>query len=168
MTAQQIYDVARGAGFPPATARKMVAVALKESSGNPRAYNGRGADDSYGLWQINLRGSLRSRLDEFGLVSPDDLYNPATNARVAYALWASNDANLERHWAIYSGPGAVAYAAYLAALPAFDDSPSGATDGGGAGDVPADWLKLVPGGDDWRAQLGYGLAAFALVVWLLD
>ena len=44
------------------------------------------SDDSYGLAQINLWGSLRSRLQQFHLGSPSALYNPATNLRVAYAL----------------------------------------------------------------------------------
>jgi hypothetical protein len=125
MTTAEIYALARRVGFPSETARKMTAIAMKESSGNPRAFNGVGLDESYGLWQINMRGALGpARRAEFGLASNDDLYDPEINARIAYSLWGGNDANLERHWAIYTGPGAAAYARYLAALPAFEGSGS--------------------------------------------
>ena len=101
MTAEQIYQVARGPGFPVDTATKMIAIAMKEPSGNPAAFNGRGPDESYGLWQINMKGALAAeRLRQFGLTARTDLYDPNVNARVAYALWAGDDKNLDRHWAI--------------------------------------------------------------------
>lgn len=101
LTPGQIFDVAMGAGFPADTAEKMVAIAMKESSGNTEAHNAKPPDDSYGLWQINMIGAVGvERLRQFGLPDKTALYDPATNARVAFALWNGSDANLDRHWAI--------------------------------------------------------------------
>ncbi len=115
LSASQIYQVARQAGFPAETAVKMTAIALKESAGNTQAYNGVGPDDSYGLWQINMKGNLGTfRLSQFGLSDKSDLYDPLTNAKAAYAIWAGNDANLNAAWAINRG---VDKTRYQAALP---------------------------------------------------
>lgn len=66
-----------------------VAIALRESNLNPGAFNGNKAtgDESYGLFQINLLGSLRSRLQSFGLTDPQQLLDPAANARAAYQMY---------------------------------------------------------------------------------
>jgi len=101
LTTLQLYDLARGAGFPRDTAVKMVAIALRESAGDPRAHNGVPPDDSYGLWQINMLGKLGpARLKLFGISTAADLFDPATNARAAYILWGGNDNNLNVAWAI--------------------------------------------------------------------
>ncbi len=87
LSADQIRQYASGAGFAGDDLNIAVAVALAESGGNPRAYNGVGRDNSYGLWQINMIGSLGpARRKQFGLSSNDQLYDPATNARAAYAI----------------------------------------------------------------------------------
>lgn len=116
----QIYQVAIAAGFPPSTAVKMVAIATKESAGNPNAFNGVAPDLSYGLWQINMidkPGYLlgAERRAQLGISSNDALFDPAVNARAAKMLWAGNDANLARHW--YINDGGLNQARYLAALP---------------------------------------------------
>ena len=67
------------------------AIAMAESSGNPRAYNGSGADSSYGLWQINMRGSLGpARRAQFGLSANEDLFDPNVNARAAVSIYSSS------------------------------------------------------------------------------
>lgn len=69
-----------------------VAVALAESGGNPRAHNGNAAtgDDSYGLFQINMIGDMGpARRKQYGLPNNEALYDPTTNARVAFALYKS-------------------------------------------------------------------------------
>jgi hypothetical protein len=55
-----------------------VAIAEAESGGNVKAYNGKGRDDSYGLWQINMKAHTTA---ELGIGSKDALYDPVTNAR---------------------------------------------------------------------------------------
>lgn len=82
MTSQaQIYALALGAGLTPARAKTAAAIAMAESGGNPAAHNTAGRDDSYGLWQINMKGSLGpARRKQLGLAANADLLDPATNA----------------------------------------------------------------------------------------
>jgi hypothetical protein len=99
-----LYQYALAAGFPQDTAVKMVAIALKESGGNPLAHNTTPPDDSYGLWQINMYGNLAApRMAQFGLSSPSDLFDPSTNAAAAFQTWGFNDNNLQIAWAINDG-----------------------------------------------------------------
>ena len=67
-----------------------VEVAMKESGGNPRAHNGNAStgDNSYGLWQINMIGSMGpSRRKDLKLSSNEQLFDPATNARAAKRIY---------------------------------------------------------------------------------
>lgn len=99
-----LYNLALGAGFPSDTAIKMAAIAMKESGGNPNAYNGTPPDDSYGLWQINMYGYLGpARMAEYGLSDKSQLFDPETNAAAAYSIWGGNDNNLNIGWAINDG-----------------------------------------------------------------
>lgn len=88
----ELEQIALDAGFTPEEARIMAAIALAESSGNPSALNdnpGTG-DLSYGLWQINMIGNLGpGRLNQFGISSYDELYNPTVNARAARSLYVA-------------------------------------------------------------------------------
>lgn len=77
------------AGGPSAVAPLAAAIALAESGGNPAAHNGNSGtgDDSWGLWQINMIGSLGpARRSQFGLSSNAQLADPGTNARAAVAI----------------------------------------------------------------------------------
>lgn len=104
LTAPQILSVAMEAGFPRTVAVSMVAIALRESAGDPAAFNGDSAtgDLSYGLWQINLRGTPLSRFQQLGLpaTKPADLFDPLMNAKAAFILWAGNNQNLRVAWYI--------------------------------------------------------------------
>jgi hypothetical protein len=58
------------------------ALGLAESEGKVTAYNGKGLDASYGIWQINTHGNLGpDRRGKLGLKSNDEFYDPAVNAR---------------------------------------------------------------------------------------
>lgn len=77
------------AGFSGQEFVTAFAVAMAESGGRPDAYNGntRSGDQSYGLFQINMKGRLGpARRAHFGLASNDDLYDPVTNAKVAFEM----------------------------------------------------------------------------------
>ena len=66
-----------------------VAVAMAESGGHPMSHNPdvSTGDNSYGLFQINMLGALGpSRRQEFGLTSNNQLYDPLTNARIAFKM----------------------------------------------------------------------------------
>ena len=77
------------AGFHGHGLDTAVAVAMAESGGHPMAHNtnaGTG-DNSYGLFQINMLGSLGpARLAEYHLSSNNQLFDPLTNAKVAYRM----------------------------------------------------------------------------------
>src|SRR5436309_6417798 len=87
LNAEQIAQHAYRAGFRGEALTTAVAIALAESGGNTRAHNGTPPDNSYGLWQVNMLGSMGpARRKEFGLDSNNDLFNPDENAKAAYAI----------------------------------------------------------------------------------
>lgn len=95
-----LYTLAIAAGLPPARAKIAAAIAVSESGGNPAAHNTTGPDNSYGLWQINMKGRLGPpRLKQFGITSADQLFDPATNAR-AMAILSNKGADF-RPWSTY-------------------------------------------------------------------
>ncbi len=125
LTAAEIYAVARAAGFPPAIAVTMTAIALRESGGDPNAFNGneKTADKSYGLWQINMRDAGIAALIQTKLLPPGhdekQLFHPLVNARAAYLLWGVNNKNLSVCWYIdHPGPYQQRYEAHLPAAQA--------------------------------------------------
>ena len=86
----QLTQFALDAGFPAEIAPTMGRIAMGESSGNPRAFNGKGSDQSYGLMQINMLGDMGpERRAKFGLTSNEDLFDPVTNFRVAKGIYDS-------------------------------------------------------------------------------
>ena len=123
LTPTQVYAYARAAGFPPDTARKMVAIAQRESSLNPNVIGTLNAakETSYGLWQINLKDAGIKALMARNGITADNIRDPQINARAAYLLWAGSDSNLNTAWYIdrYGNQYGYAekYQANLAALP---------------------------------------------------
>ena len=90
LSRQQIRDLAQQAGFPENQLDMAVEVAMKESGGNPRAHNGNAStgDNSYGLWQINMIGSMGpARRKDFNISSNEQLFDPAINARAAKRIY---------------------------------------------------------------------------------
>ncbi len=88
LTREQIASHARAAGFTGDDVNIAVAVAMAESGGDTHAHNPVPPDDSYGLWQINMLGSMGpERRKRYGLAKNEDLYDPAVNARVARGIW---------------------------------------------------------------------------------
>jgi hypothetical protein len=112
-TIQTLVPIARTAGWIDEAVAIAVAIAMAESGGDPNAHNtnaGTG-DNSYGLWQINMLGSMGpARRQQFGLSSNDELFNPATNARVAYEMSGGGG-----NWSPWSTWKNGAYRQYLGA-----------------------------------------------------
>lgn len=88
------------AGFRGNDLKEAWAIAMKESTGRPNAYNGNRAtgDNSYGIFQINMIGSLgEARREKFNLKSNKELFDPLTNAKIAHYMsrggedWSSWD-----------------------------------------------------------------------------
>lgn len=97
---KDIYYLAVAAGFKD-QAVTMTAIALGESGGNANAHNPIPPDDSYGLTQVNMIGGMGpARRAKYGLKSNEDLYNPATNLRVAYGIY-KDAGNSFRPWSVY-------------------------------------------------------------------
>lgn len=120
LTMDQIYQLARDAGFPSDVATQMTAIAMRESGGCPNAHNPGTlgvVEDSYGLWQINALGNA-GLLTQMG-ITPAQLYDPATNAAAAFRLWNGSAANLNTAWSINkSGPPYYYQEKYQQYLPA--------------------------------------------------
>ena len=101
MTFQQLVDLAYSAGCPADAAQTAAAIALAESSGNPRNHNAIPPDNSYGLWQINMLGKLGpERRALFGLTANEDLYDPQINARAMVGI--SKGCSNWRPWTTYT------------------------------------------------------------------
>ena len=85
----QLKHLLSKVGFEGDQLRQAWAVVMKESTGRPMAHNqnSRTGDNSYGLFQINMIGSLEAaRLKEYGLNNKEELFDPLTNARIAYII----------------------------------------------------------------------------------
>lgn len=84
-----LIKILQQAGFRGPALKTAYGIAMRESGGRPTAFNGNTGtgDRSYGLFQINMLGSLGpSRVRQFGLSSEKDLLDPVTNARAAFRL----------------------------------------------------------------------------------
>lgn len=77
-----IAEYARTAGFTGADLVTAVAIAFAESSGNPKAIGDNGT--SYGLWQIHYTVHPETYVN-----SPDELFDPQTNANAAYMIYVA-------------------------------------------------------------------------------
>jgi murein DD-endopeptidase MepM/ murein hydrolase activator NlpD len=121
------------------------AVALAESGGRSMAHNSTGRDDSYGIFQINMKNDDplspnmgKNRLKLWHLTSNEQLYNPETNIKAAYS--ASTKGTWWKHWGSYTSGAFVKYlddaakAGHLAGIPSYDV---------GTTRVPQDQLALV-------------------------
>lgn len=91
------------AGFRGKNLKEAWAVAMKESTGRPRSHNDNPntGDYSHGLFQINMIGSLGpARLKQYNLDSNKDLFNPLTNAKIAFQM-----SNGGKNWSGWNGIG---------------------------------------------------------------
>lgn len=111
LTTDQIYAYMRKVGFPGEVSTTMTAIALRESSGDPAAFNGNAAtgDRSYGLLQINMMNAsvsvfLKNKMPEVA-IAETALLDPETNAEAGYLLWGHANSNLNIAWYI-NRPGA--------------------------------------------------------------
>lgn len=98
LSAKEVGQYAWDAGIREFSAlRDFIAIAGAESTFNPKARSEGGKGTSYGLWQINVAAHSLSSL---GISKPEDLYDPATNAKAMYKVsnggkdkgpWKSSD-----------------------------------------------------------------------------
>jgi hypothetical protein len=99
-----LVELLRAVGFEGKALKVAYAVAKKESNGRPLAHNGNvnTGDNSYGIFQINMLGSLgEDRREKFQLKTNKDLLEPVTNAKIAYHM--SNGGENWSAWKVYPG-----------------------------------------------------------------
>lgn len=97
---------AAAAGFTGDELIAITAIAGRESGWNPQAFNGNRAtgDQSYGLYQINMLGSLGpARRKSFGIGRNEELFDPNVSGRAAW-ITSSQGTNLSA-WGGYKGRG---------------------------------------------------------------
>lgn len=104
LTGEDLKELLSAIGFEGKALRIAWAVAMKESNARPRAYNGdlSTGDNSYGIFQINMLGSLgEDRREKFDLKTNKDLFDPVRNAQIAYHMSAKGT-NWSA-WKVYPG-----------------------------------------------------------------
>ena len=100
---QELKSLLEDVGFRGQALKLAWATAMKESTGRPMAHNKNSntGDNSYGLFQINMIGSLGpARLEQYGLKSNEDLFDPLTNAKIAFQM-----SNGGKNWSAWNGIG---------------------------------------------------------------
>lgn len=114
-------------GFEGDALRSAWAIVMRESRGKPDAFNGNldTGDTSYGLFQINMLGYLgRHRAELYGLSEYDELFDPVTNAAVAFQM--SSEGTNFGPWCVggsgYNGCRAGDYKYWLAQFPEEEDA----------------------------------------------
>jgi hypothetical protein len=101
LTAEELKAVLFSVGFRGNNLKEAWAIAMKESNGRPMAHNRNSStgDNSYGLFQINMIGSLGpDRLKKFDLKSNSDLFDPVTSAKIAFFM-----SNGGQDWSAWHG-----------------------------------------------------------------
>ena len=89
LTDDELVTLLKSVGFEGTGLKKAWAIAKRESNGRPLAYDGnlRTGDNSYGLFQINMLGSLGvDRRERYNLKSNNELFDPVTNAEITYKM----------------------------------------------------------------------------------
>lgn len=93
---EEIIRILKLAGFSGNGLKMAWAVAVRESTLRPFALNR--ASNCYGLFQINMSGSLGpNRREKYGINSNEDLFDPLTNAKIAYQM-----SNGGKNWSAWS------------------------------------------------------------------
>jgi len=121
---RQLVSTLARAGFRGGALKTAFGIAKRESGGRPDAFNPDAStgDRSYGLFQINMLGSMGpARRKQFGLARDEDLLDPLTNAKSAFRM--SNGGRDFGAWGIgpnayRSGAGYETIAKYVDQTPA--------------------------------------------------
>jgi hypothetical protein len=85
----ELKELLAAVGFEGRALKMAWAIAKRESSGRPLAYNGNRntGDSSYGIFQINMLGNLGvARKEKFDLRSNVLLFDPVINAEITYYM----------------------------------------------------------------------------------
>ena len=97
----ELKELLAAVGFEGKALKTAWAIAKRESSGRPLAYNGnrKTGDSSYGIFQINMLGNLGvARKEKFDLRSNILLFDPVINAEITYYM-----TNGGTNWSAWKG-----------------------------------------------------------------
>lgn len=89
LSPEDLADMLELVGFKGKALKTAWAVVMRESRGNATSHNKTSStgDNSYGLFQINMIGSLgEDRREKFGIKSNAELFDPVTNAQAAFYM----------------------------------------------------------------------------------
>ena len=101
LTDKELVILLKAVGFEGKALRTAWAIAKRESSGRPMAYNGnrKTGDSSYGIFQINMWGNLGiDRKEKFDLKSNVLLFDPVINAEITYYMTDGG-----KNWSAWKG-----------------------------------------------------------------
>ena len=91
LTGEQLTYLLKEVGFRGHALKTAWAVVMRESRAHPKSHNKNvnTGDNSYGLFQINMLGSLGAdRREKFGILKDAELFDPLVNAKAAYFMTA--------------------------------------------------------------------------------
>ncbi len=102
-TKKGLFQLMKSVGATDQEANRFAAIGIRESGGDPGAKNFKGRDLSYGLFQMNMLGSMGpARRKLFDLKSNEDLFDPVVNARAALKLLHMKGGGWQ-HWSTNRG-----------------------------------------------------------------
>lgn len=104
LTPRELQLLLYKVGFRGQNLKEAWCIVMRESSGRPMAHNPNAStgDNSYGLFQINMIGSLGTdRKAKYDLKSYEDLFDPITNAEIAFQM-----SNGGENWSAWKGMNA--------------------------------------------------------------
>lgn len=85
LSKNELRSILNKAGFTGKGLEMAMAIAFYESTYRPYALNK--SSNCYGLFQINMTGSMgKARREKYGLSKNEDLFNPVINASIAYKM----------------------------------------------------------------------------------
>ena len=138
MDPRSIAEILLRRGFKREDIWKMLAISNRESRWIPSVRNVGPVDDSYGLFQINMKGSLgEARRKQFGISEDGELFDPKMNikaARITYGGGNLSPWNVKGDWKNGIDPGAMAQSKKIAQsmnLPTTGDPTTPMRSGGG-------------------------------------
>ena len=138
-------------GFKKEDIWKMLAISHRESRWIPSVRNVGPVDDSYGLFQINMKGNLgEARRKYFGIAEDSELFDPTTNvkaARITYGGGNLSPWNVKGDWKNGIDPDKMAQSKKIAQsmnLPTTGDPTTPMRGGGSTTVVSGGGITIAP------------------------
>lgn len=91
LTGHELSNLLYNVGFTGKAHKLAWGIVMRESNARPKAHNqnSKTGDNSYGIFQINMIGSLGAdRREKYGLKDNAELFNPVTSAQIAFKMSA--------------------------------------------------------------------------------